>query len=295
MLINGAVGFAMMVTILYCLGTDIDGVLGSATGYPFIQIFFNSTGNVAGATLMSVLVLVLTWICATGITTTASRMTWSFARDKGFPGSHFIAKVSPRNKIPVVAVLIVTTLAALLTLIYIGSYTAFNDVVSLTITGFYGSYLLPAAFLLYHRLKGHVLPHGSDFGESQSDEQSSDPTMPKNQVQDRPFATGPADAVIEIAAAPLVWGPWHIPGLLGTLNNIYACMYMVFVIFFSVWPPETPVDASTMNYSIVVTGGVMILSAIWYFIRGKKQYKGPTIDTEVASVMRRGSIVEVHQ
>src|SRR6202000_3152441 len=37
--------------------------------------------------------------------------------------------------------------------------TAFNDVISLTITGFYCSYFMPAAFLLYHRVKGHVSPH----------------------------------------------------------------------------------------------------------------------------------------
>jgi choline transport protein len=46
-----------------------------------------------------------------------------------------------------------------------------------------------------------------------------------------------------------------------------------------------------MNYSVVVTGGVMILSAIWYFVRAKKVYKGPLIDSEVAEVMRGGSVV----
>ena len=77
MLINGSVGFAMMVTILYCLG-DVDSVLNSKTAFPFIQIFFNSVGNVAGATVMAAVVLALTWACSIGITTTASRMTWSF-------------------------------------------------------------------------------------------------------------------------------------------------------------------------------------------------------------------------
>jgi amino acid transporter len=38
MLINGMVGFTMMLTILFCLG-DVDTVLDSATGYPFIQVF----------------------------------------------------------------------------------------------------------------------------------------------------------------------------------------------------------------------------------------------------------------
>nr|POE87747.1 hypothetical protein CFP56_10976 [Quercus suber] len=68
---------------------------------------------------------------------------------------------------------------------------------------------------------------------------------------------------------------------------------MIFVIFWSVWPPATPVDAASMNYSVVVTGGVMILSTVWYFVRGKKEYKGPRIDDEVKQVLRTGSIVEV--
>ena len=39
-----------------------------------------------------------------------------------------------------------TGLACLLTLLYIGSSTAFNDVVSLTVTGFYCSYFMPAEY-----------------------------------------------------------------------------------------------------------------------------------------------------
>lgn len=40
MCINGMVGFAMMLTVLFCLG-DVDSVLGTATGYPFIQVFYS--------------------------------------------------------------------------------------------------------------------------------------------------------------------------------------------------------------------------------------------------------------
>jgi choline transport protein len=45
---------------------------------------------------------------------------------------------------------------------------------------------------------------------------------------------------------------------------------------------------------VVVTGGVMILSAIWYFVRAKDVYKGPLIDSEVAGVMRGASVVSGH-
>lgn len=311
MLINGSVGFAMMVTILYCLG-DVDSVLNSKTAFPFIQIFFNSVGNVAGATVMAAVVLALTWACSIGITTTASRMTWSFARDNGLPMSRYLSRVSPRTKVPVWAALAVTGIAALLTLIYIGSDTAFNDVISLTITGFYGSYLMPAAFLLYHRIKGNILPPGTEIEPLQPQNQESSNPSGKTVAGDSPVpghsksnSSNPAfghhdsdrDSSTSALAnnnvinARLVWGPFRLPGLLGIINNLYACCYMVFVIFWSVWPPSTPVTAATMNYSVVVTGGVMLLSAVWYFVRAKNVYKGPLIDSEVAEVMRAGSVV----
>lgn len=287
MFINGAVGFTMMITLLFCIG-DADSVLESATGYPFIQIFYNSVGNVAGATVMGALVLVLTWMCATGIITTASRMTWSFARDRGTPFATFLTTVSPKRRIPVAALGVACFLACLLTLIYIGSYTAFNDVVSLTITGFYSSYFLPAAFLLYHRIKGTIAPY-----RTQVQPIDSPPTShlnPKEISTDGPSSL-PAQRRLSIASTPLVFGPFHLPGIIGILNNIYACMYMIFVIFWSVWPPQTPVTAENMNYSVVVTAGVIIFSIVWYFVQGRKEYHGPTVDEEVESVIRRASVV----
>lgn len=276
MLINGIVGFAMMITVVYCLG-NITTVLSTKTGFPFIQIFTDSVGNVAGATVMGAVVLALTWACAIGITTTASRMTWSFARDRGVPFSRFISRVNPKTQIPIIAVLVVTGFACLLTLIYIGSDKAFNDVVSLTITGFYGSYLLPAVLLLYHRIIGNIQPHGTANNTALLEEGAGKTTDEKTPVRNIELAE---------AQAGLVWGPWRVPGWLGILNNVYACLYMVFVIFWSVWPPATPVTASTMNYSIVVTGGVIMLSIVWYFVRGRKEYRGPLIDEEVAAILR---------
>ena len=309
MSINSALGFSMMITVLFCLG-DVQSVLNTTTGFPFIQIFYNSTASLAGASVMTAVIMVLTLACCTGITATASRMTWSFARDQGLPFSRFLKKVNHRSKVPIVSVSVVCGFACALTLIYIGSTTAFNDVISLTVTGFYSTYFLPSAFLLYHRIKGHVLPHGTML-DGLPDAAASAPaatTEKKNAALVRPKhapvddlpSPGPATSPerttsedeatrpmeFEIAQAPLIWGPWKVPGILGTINNVYACTYMLFVIFWSVWPPQTPVDYTTMNYSIVVTGGVLILSGIWYFVRARKEYQGPLIDEEVAEIMR---------
>jgi amino acid transporter len=197
-------------------------------------------------------------------------MTWSFARDGGMPFSQNLSKVSKSSQIPVVAIIVVTISAALLVLIYIGSYAAFNDVISLTITGFYGSYFLPCAFLLYHRVKGHILPYDSQFPQRPEQSALANETLDKN-----PEIQATLDIDNEFSESRLFWGPWRLPGVFGIINNAYACVYMIFVIFWSVWPPATPVFANTMNYSIVVTGGVMILSSVWYVVRGNQKYRGP--------------------
>lgn len=289
MIVNGLVGFAMMITTLYCLG-DFDSVKDTKTGFPFIQIFFNSVQSIPGAVAMGAIVLSLTWACALGITTTSSRMTWSFARDKGTPFSKYLNKVDKRTQVPIISVIVVTLLAAVLTLIYIGSDAAFNDVVSLTITGFYGSYFIPCALLLYHRIRGHVLPYGTETnnrgilptpGESQDKQVVVEPTS-----DEKTSDVHPVEGLTELVQGRFVWGPWRIPGILGTINNCYACVYMIFVIFWSVWPPATPVSASSMNYSVVVTGGVMLLSGLWYVVRGRKEYKGPLVEEEARELIR---------
>jgi len=71
-------------TFCYTLG-DLESVLSTPTGYPFIQVFYNATGSRGGATAMScILVLSAT---ANGMTNmdTASRQLFAFARDKGLP------------------------------------------------------------------------------------------------------------------------------------------------------------------------------------------------------------------
>ena len=158
---------------------------------------------------------------------------------------------------------------------------------------------MPAAFLLYHRIKGNILPRGTETDALTSNQAGKPTTTGGGPTPGTAKGNGPStapdidsdDEIAGVINARLVWGPFHLPRIFGIINNLYACCYMVFVIFWSVWPPSTPVTASTMNYSVVVTGGVMILSGIWYFVRAKDVYKGPLIDSEVAEVMRGASVV----
>lgn len=91
--INGTMGFIMIITFCFCLGSVFD-IVQSATGYPFIQVFFNVTNSYAGASIMTAILIVnITSACISTVAT-VSRQTWSFARDNGLPFSSFIGYVS---------------------------------------------------------------------------------------------------------------------------------------------------------------------------------------------------------
>jgi choline transport protein len=92
LILNGSTGFVMIVTLAFCVG-NIDEVLASETGFPFIQVFLNATGSVSAATGMTVVIMVMQFCAAISNVATTSRQIYSFARDKGLPFSDFFAQV----------------------------------------------------------------------------------------------------------------------------------------------------------------------------------------------------------
>jgi len=95
-ILDSILGFVLLVTIGFTLG-DVDKVLASPTGYPFIQVFYNSTNNLSATNaLTSILILTMTASTITDVAA-ASRQLWSFARDRAVPFSDFFAYVSKSN------------------------------------------------------------------------------------------------------------------------------------------------------------------------------------------------------
>lgn len=136
----------------------------------------------------------------------------------------------------------------LLSLILLGSYVAFSDLVNLTVACLYSSYMLVTGFLLWTRLTGRI--------------SSYDPNA-------------------LIRPGSLQWGPWKIPEPLGLLNNIFACLYLVLVFFWSFWPAVKDVQPSTMNYNVLMYGVIVLFSIGWYFARARHYYKGPLVETDM--------------
>ncbi|KAL3462068.1 amino acid/polyamine transporter I [Aspergillus heterothallicus] len=247
-LINGLLGFGMLLALLFCLG-DLNAALESPTGYPFMEVFRSGTGSVGGAAAMSAIVITVCICSTTGMMAATSRQFWAFARDRGVPGWRLWAYVSPTTAIPTYSVILTTTIASLLALIPIGSAVAFNQLCAMSISGLYLSYILVAGLLLWRRLTGSI------------------------------SLTADADETVNTIGSRLVWGPFRVPGIWGVAINIFAIIYALIAVFFSFWPSYTPVTVETMNFSIVGTVGVILLSLVYYFLRARHVYNGPIIET----------------
>ena len=273
LIMNGSIGFGIIIAVLFCIG-DPNAIANTSYQYPFIAIFVQATKSKGGSAVMVALILLVGLGLDIGIMAAASRMLWSFARDKGVPGWRHISKVPQylsfiqfpelkmivcqvdgRTKIPINSVLTTTILCVLVALISIGSTVAFNDVVSLTLAALYASYFIACALLLWRRVTGSI---------KSSDEVDAIDADGYN---------------LPGSAGKLIWGPWRVHGLLGILINAFACIYLLIIWVFVFWPPTKQVTPASMNYTSLVMGAVAIFSAVYYAFWGRRTCHGPVVDT----------------
>ena len=92
-LINGSLGFGMLIAVLFCLG-NLEEALNTPTGYPYMEIFRQATDSVSGALGMTSIILIIGICTIFGLLAATSRQFWSFARDRAVPGWRIWSKVS---------------------------------------------------------------------------------------------------------------------------------------------------------------------------------------------------------
>lgn len=106
---------SISVTLMFCLG-DIDSVVESPVGQPYIAVVLNATRSVPATKFLAVVILILVVSCSINGVTTTSRQLWSaqaepcslrviaivakvesrsFARDGGLPFSSWLSQVRP--------------------------------------------------------------------------------------------------------------------------------------------------------------------------------------------------------
>lgn len=131
----------------------------------------------------------------------------------------------------------------------IGSPATLDIVLSLSVSGVYGSYIPALVLLLYRRCKGQILPYNDN-----------------------------SNVPINVPGARLAWGPFRVPGIWGILVNGWAVLYILIIIFFSFWPDHMHPSLASMNWSVVVFCGTCMFALIYYGLRARHVYQGPIFE-----------------
>ncbi|MEV7398494.1 amino acid permease [Aeromicrobium sp. NPDC092404] len=194
--------------------------------------------------------------CTIACLTSASRMTFAFARDGAIPGSKMWAKVSAA-KVPANAVIFVAVIGALITLpalVEVNQGTeeeplivpvAFYAVTSVAVIGLYLAFLIP--IFLRWRMGDAFKPGSWNNGSK--------------------YKWMNLIAVAEIAI---------------------ICVYFILPFTPRAAPWNEDFSWKFVNYAPLLTGGVLLALTIWWFASARSWFTGPkhTIDTAVTEAFK---------
>lgn len=222
--------------------------MSTPTGYPFIQIFYNSTGSLASTNAMTAIVIILNIFACVTVMAGSSRQLFAFARDEGVPFGRWVSYVSNRIDgcnsqklmfvqvrpglfVPVNAIIVIFVFASLISLINIGSVVAFNVVTSLGTGTLTISYIVTISCVVWRKL----------------------------------------------ASKPLLPSRFDMGKYFGLFVNLIALgwLWLVLVIAFFPGVPEPLLTLPSMNWSIAVVAAVSLLSLVYFVVWGRKAYVGP--------------------
>lgn len=224
---NAVLQLAFAICLLFTIG-DIDVVSKTDTGLPILEVYYLATKSRAASSALVVVSAIVVAVGSFNCFASVSRLTWAFARDNGLPFSPFFAQVHPKFHMPFNALALVSVICFLLSLIYIGSSTAYNAIVSLSALGLHVSYFFPIAFFALRKLNGPKLAYG-----------------------------------------PFKLGRWGLP------VNLFALVYLVFIIIWMPFPAVLPVAKDTMNYAGPAFGIIIIGALADWCISGRKRFQVP--------------------
>lgn len=242
---NCAFGFTMLITFCFCAG-NIDDLLNSASGIPVIQVVYQSTGSFAATAVLTLVLILISFVSTITCIATTSRQVWSFARDGGFPFSSWIQHVSshqnfcfwiiaetleqvkPGWDVPLNSIVLVLGLSLAVTCLGFGSNIAIDAVISLSNAGLLISYISSVSLIVLKRLRGEEL-------------------LPRR------WSLGRFGWPVNLVALAFLW-----------LSFVMS--------FFPTYVDPTPAD---MNWAIVMFGGVVIFASIDYYFRAHKNYRPP--------------------
>ncbi|KAJ5174067.1 uncharacterized protein N7500_001998 [Penicillium coprophilum] len=157
---NTVVPRALMSTLL--IG-DLNAVVTSATGVPIFEMWYQATRSSVAATVFVVLLCCAAVFALIGAQQTASRLTWSLARDRAIIGSKWLSRIHPKFEVPVWGLIFNFVIMFIIGCIYLGSSSAFNAFIGSGLVLQHISYAIPAALLMYRKRSEFWLPRDRAF------------------------------------------------------------------------------------------------------------------------------------
>ncbi|KAK5057849.1 hypothetical protein LTR84_011850 [Exophiala bonariae] len=145
MLIGMITAFTWTIAFMFS-SSDLDEV--SVSALPILTVYHQALGSEAGAAFFAAWLLFAYYGATISCFVSAGRQTWAFARDNGLPYSKIFAETHPNLQVPANATYATLVFCILYGLIYIGSTTAFNSFISLSILGLNVTYAIPQAVVL---------------------------------------------------------------------------------------------------------------------------------------------------
>ncbi|KAJ4147589.1 hypothetical protein LMH87_002101 [Akanthomyces muscarius] len=74
---------------------------------------------------------------------------------------------------------------------------------------------------------------------------------------------------------------WRLSPAIGIAVNVVAVLWIVFELVLFSMPQALPVTPASMNYASVVFVGFSVISAGWYCVAGRRNFKGPPEETRI--------------
>ncbi|OOF91563.1 hypothetical protein ASPCADRAFT_9487 [Aspergillus carbonarius ITEM 5010] len=150
-------GFPFAIAILYSY-SNVESSLSTPTGFPIYFIWEKATRSPTAATVFMAALFAVSFVALNAVHQTASRLTWSFARDDALFLSSRLSIIHPTLGVPVYALLLDGLAVLLVGIVYVCSTTAFNAFISTTVVVAQISYAIPALLLLIGRRDPQYLP-----------------------------------------------------------------------------------------------------------------------------------------
>ena len=145
--LNGVLAYSMVLAILSSMGPLDEELLFST--FPASLVLLRCTGSLRATTALLTGLFIVSCCSVLACIASVSRLTWAWARDGGIP--RWFAYVHPTHLVPIRAIWLGLTVVMLLSLLNIGSTTAFGAIVALASMALYFSYAIALFCMLYAR------------------------------------------------------------------------------------------------------------------------------------------------